>query len=284
MDNTKIYSYAKINLLLDVLHKRKDGYHEIVSIMQNIDLKDVLYFRKLDDSKDEIIIESNNEAMPKDKTNLVCKAYEKLREYKKEQRGIHVYIEKNIPIAAGLAGGSSNCAASLLALNEIWGLNFSLERLMEIGGEIGADVPFCLLGHTALAKGVGEKLQALSPLKGRHILICNPSIEISAKFAYENMVYTEERLKVEAMVRAIEEDNIFDIAKNLGNNMEAGIFKIYEEIKDIKEFMISNGALNALMSGSGSTVFGIYDDQEKLEKDYISLSKKYDKVYKCRTI
>lgn len=276
-----IESYGKINLTLDILHKRKDGYHEINSVMQRIDLKDTLAFKEIDKG---IIIESNNPQVPKDSTNLVYKAWEKLKQISGIDRGIHVKIDKRIPVAAGLAGGSSNGAATLQAINQLWNLKLSDIELMKIGKDLGADIPFCIMGGTALAQGIGEKLIKLKPFTGKHILLCNPGIEISTAYAYSKVQLGEERLDVDKLISCIEREDLHCVAKNLGNKMETLIIQEYPIIDKIKSTMIESGALGALMSGSGPTVFGIYDDEEKLlfTKDKLKDISKI--IIPCKTI
>ncbi|MBC8590219.1 4-(cytidine 5'-diphospho)-2-C-methyl-D-erythritol kinase [Wansuia hejianensis] len=276
-----IESYGKINLTLDILHKRKDGYHEINSVMQRIDLKDTLAFKEIDKG---IIIESNNPQVPKDSTNLVYKAWEKLKQISGIDRGIHVKIDKRIPVAAGLAGGSSNGAATLQAINQLWNLKLSDIELMKIGKDLGADIPFCIMGGTALAQGIGEKLIKLKPFTGKHILLCNPGIEISTAYAYSKVQLGEERLDVDKLISCIEREDLHCVAENLGNKMETPIIQEYPIIDKIKSTMIESGALGALMSGSGPTVFGIYDDEEKLlfTKDKLKDISKI--IIPCKTI
>lgn len=274
-------SYGKVNLALDILYKRNDGYHEIKSIMQRISLRDRLIFEEIDHG---FVIESNHSQVPKDETNLVYRAWEKLVAITGENRGIKVIIEKNIPVAAGLAGGSTNGATTLLALNELWDLKLSEDELMEIGRSLGADVPFCIMGATALAEGIGEKLTKLKPFSGKHILLCNPGIAISTEHAYSQVEFSDKRIDIEAMIRAIDADDLKTLAENMGNTMEGPMIEEYPIIGEIKKLMLGNGALGALMSGSGSTVFGLYDDEEKMrftEKKLLDIG---DKVYLCKTL
>ena len=276
-----IESFGKINLALDILYKRQDNYHEISSIMQQISLKDKLIFTEL---KDGIIMECDNKELPLDSSNLIYKAWEKMKEVTKINRGLHVKIEKNIPIAAGLAGGSSNGAATLEALNYLWGLNFTKEELMKIGLSLGADMPFCILGGTAKAEGIGEILTPLKPFKDKHILLGNPGIGISTAYAYGRLTLNEERYDIEGLIKCMESDDMSCVASKMKNKMEAAIIMENPIIDDIKSTMLENGALGALMSGSGPTVFGLFDDMDKMETAYSKLSQRIDKVYKCTTI
>lgn len=184
MNEIALESYAKINLALDILYKRDDGYHEINTIMQQIDLKDRVVIRNKDSGID---IQCNNKDVPIDRNNLVYKAWEKIREKTGINRGVGIIIDKKIPIAAGLAGGSSNGGAVLKGLNLLWDLNLSDEELMEIGKKIGADVPFCIMGGTAWARGIGEKLTKLKGFSGYNILLANVGIPVSTEWVYKNM-------------------------------------------------------------------------------------------------
>ncbi|HZK00644.1 MAG TPA: 4-(cytidine 5'-diphospho)-2-C-methyl-D-erythritol kinase [Tissierellaceae bacterium] len=274
-------SYGKVNLALDILYKRNDGYHEIKSIMQRISLRDRLIFEEIDHG---FVIESNHSQVPKDETNLVYRAWEKLVAITGGNRGIKVIIEKNIPVAAGLAGGSTNGATTLLALNELWDLKLSEDELMKIGRSLGADVPFCIMGATALAEGIGEKLTKLKPFSGKHILLCNPGIVISTEHAYSQVEFSDKRIDIEAMIKAIDADDLKTLAENMGNTMEGPMIEEYPIIGEIKKLMLGNGALGALMSGSGSTVFGLYDDEEKMKFTEKKLLDIGDKVYLCKTL
>ena len=192
------YAHGKINFSLDILSKREDGYHEIESIMQEILLKDKLSF---ENREKNLIIESNSTHIPLDTHNLVHKVWEKMNLYTGEPRGAYVYIEKNIPVSAGLAGGSSNAAASFKALNELWDLNLSQEKLMDLGKDIGADVPFCILGGTALARGIGEELTPLKAFSDVDILVCNPGFEISTEYAYRQLDLNTRRIDTEKILK-----------------------------------------------------------------------------------
>lgn len=276
-----IESFGKINLALDVLYKREDNYHEINTIMQEISLRDRLTFT---DEKEDIIIESEDKEMPLDSTNLVYQAWEKMKSTYGINRGLRVKIEKNIPIAAGLAGGSSNCAATLKAINQIWDLKASQKELMTIGKSLGADIPFCILGGTVQAKGIGEDLTTLRPFKDRLILLANPGFGISTEYAYKQVDLNANYYDIDTIVKSIEEDNTYQVASKLKNKLEESIIKEHPIIDEIKTIMIQNGALGSLMSGSGPTVFGIFDNQEKLETAKTKLSQSIEKVYSCKTI
>ena len=281
MEEFIMESYGKVNLALDILYKRNDGYHEIKSIMQRIDLKDRLIFKEIDKG---LIIESNHPEVPKDTTNLVYRAWEKLREITGVSKGIKVIIEKNIPIAAGLAGGSTNGATTLLALNQLWDLNLTEKELIKIGKNLGADVPFCIMGGTALAEGIGDKLTKLKSLSNKHILLCNPGIKISTAYAYGKIQFSNKRIDIEGIISSIEEDNLKVLSEKMANSMETPMIGEYPIIGKIKSIMIENGALGALMSGSGSTVFGFYDDEDKMKSTQKKLLNITDKVFISKTL
>lgn len=275
------YAHAKINLSLDILYKREDGYHEIESIMQEISLKDRLIFENRDKG---IVIESNNPHIPLDLHNLVYKVWEKMNLYTGLDRGLYVNIEKTIPVSAGLAGGSSNAGAAFKAINELWELNLRKEELMKLAKDIGADVPFCILGGTALARGIGEELTSLEAFRDVHILICNPGFEISTQYAYSKLDLQSKRIDTEKLVEYIKKADKLEVARHMENKMEKAIIKKYPIIGDIKEAMIKNGALGSLMSGSGPTVFGIFEDSEGVEFARKKLLQDYPLTYSCKSL
>lgn len=282
MEELTMESYGKINLCLDVLYKREDGYHELNTVMQQISLKDKLTFREIESG---IKLESFGLKIPLDSTNLVYKAWEYLKDLSGVEKGIHIIIEKNIPVAAGLAGGSSNAAATLKALNQLWNLNLSLEELMKIGGKIGADIPFCLLGGTALAQGIGDVLTPLKSFNDIHILLGNPGIGVSSEYAYSKINLEEkDHLDISKLIEYMDKKDIKSVASSLENIMETFIIEEHPIIQGIKDNMISSGALGTLMSGSGPTVFGIYQDEESIIEAKKKLLKIIDKVYICKTM
>lgn len=283
MDEIILDAYGKINLALDVLHKRDDGYHEINTIMQQIDLKDTIILRNRPKG---ISIRCNDNRIPTDERNLAYKAWEKMVEKTKEKRGVDIIIEKRIPLAAGLAGGSTDAAAVLKGLNILWDLNLSQNELMEIGKEIGADVPFCILGGTAYGKGIGEKLKSLKAFSNKLILLANIGVEVPTHHVYKSLNLKEKTfvLDIDKIVKYIEEDNLIGVAKNMDNFLESVVLKEYPVIEKIKEEMIKEGALGALMSGSGPTVFGIFDDENKLYNCKEKLERNIEKVIITKTI
>lgn len=263
MKSITLEAYGKINFSLDVLGRRENGYHDLKMIMQQIDLKDII---TLKDIEEGVVIECDNPNVPTDTSNLVYKAYEILSERYDINRGIHIKIEKNIPVAAGLAGGSSNAAAVLKGLNKLWNLDLSTEELMDIGVNIGADVPYCMMGGTALAEGIGEILTPLNKFSDKLILIANPNIEVSTAYVYNNLKLDEikEHPNTETLIKAIKEDDLETLSRNMMNLLESVTIERYPVIKDIKDKMIKNNALGSLMSGSGPTVFGVFDNVEDM--------------------
>lgn len=283
MNEIALKSFGKINLALDVLYKRDDGYHEINTLMQQIDLGDNIILRNREKG---IEIECNDKDVPLDSTNLAYRAWEKIIERTGINKGIHIIIDKNIPVAAGLAGGSSNGATVLKGLNQLWELNLSEKELMEIGLEIGADIPFCIMGGTAWGKGVGEKLTRLKSFSNKMILLANVGIPISTAHVYNrlNLNSVNTRIDIEGIVKHMEEDNLPKLAENMANIMEGVVIEKYPIVGKLKREMINWGALGSIMSGSGPTVFGLFDDEEKLIRCKHELEKKIDKVYITRTL
>lgn len=283
MNKLILESHGKINLSLDVLYKREDGYHELNTIMQEIDLKDTIILKEIDKG---IEIQCNDKDVPLDQKNLVYKAWEKMTDITGENRGIHITIEKQIPVASGLAGGSSNAATVLKGLNKLWDLKLSQKELMDIGLEIGADVPFCIMGGTAYARGVGEKLIKLKPFSQKMVLLANPGIPISTANVYNslNLDSKKNNININQIIKFIEKGDLFNLAKNMSNTMEKVVIEKYPIIDEIKKGMIKCGALGSLMSGSGPTVFGLFDDEDKLNKCKRELERKIPKVLIAKTI
>lgn len=276
MKKITMYSYGKINLGLDVLYKRQDGYHEISTIMQQISLKDTLI---IEENKDDIILKSNKNNLPLDSTNLIYKAWEKLREKTNTKKGVKISLDKQIPIAAGLAGGSSNAAAVLRGLNSLWDLKLSEEELRRIGVEIGADVPYCIMGGTAYAEGIGERLTKLKSFSGKSVLLVNPGIEVSTEYVYKNLeIKKSPKVNMKNIIKYIEKDDILSLGENIENIMEDVVMKKHPIIEEIKRDMKNCGAVGALMSGSGPTVFGLFDDKDKLDYCKKEFMKKLNKA------
>lgn len=283
MESITLEAYGKINLSLDVLSKRLDGYHEIETIMQFIDLKDTVV---LTEKREGITIECDNPSVPVDSTNLVYKAYSMLSDVYDIKKGVHIKIHKNIPVAAGLAGGSTNAAATLIGLNELWGLKLSKEELMDIGVKIGADVPFCIIGGTALAKGIGEKLKSLKNFSNHLILLAKPAIEVSTADVYNslNIKDIDIRPDMDRLLNAIEDNDLHTVSANMVNVLEEVTVKKHSQIQYIKNEMLKWGALGSLMSGSGPTVFGLFQNREELLQCQKKLKGKIPTLIMTKTI
>lgn len=267
----KLRALAKINLGLDVTGKRPDGYHEVRMIMQSIQMFDQLEIEK--SGEPGIRIETNLSFLPCNENNLVYRAADLLMKEFDIRSGLDVKLTKFIPVAAGMAGGSSDAAAVLVGVNRMFGLGLSTRELMERGVKIGADVPYCIMRGTALAEGIGEKLTRLSPMPPCHVLIGKPGINVSTKFVYGNLDLKKVKTHpdIDAIRDAIERGDLYGVARNMGNVLELVTCPAYPVIEEIKELMMQEGALNAMMSGSGPTVFGLFDDQETAKKAYEKL-------------
>lgn len=260
-------AYAKINLGLDVLRRREDGYHEVKMVMQTISLHDVLTFEETEQAG-IVLVTNDRPELPEDaQDNLVYKAANLVRETFGIEKGVRITLEKNIPIAAGMAGGSTDAAAVFHGLNELWGLSMSTERMQELAVRLGADIPYCIMGGTALSEGIGEKLTPLPSPPDAVVLIAKPQISVSTKYVYENL--HADRLQqhpdIDGMVAAIREGSLLGITERMENVLETVTQTAYPVIGQIKALMRKEGAMNSLMSGSGPTVFGIFDNKEKAE-------------------
>ena len=261
-------AYAKINLGLDVVGKRADGYHEVRMIMQNIKLYDKISIHIINSSK--IKLQTNLPYLPSNDNNIVYKAASLLREKHNIKSGLYINLNKTIPVSAGLAGGSTDAAATLHGMNELFNLNLTLDELMDVGLILGADVPYCLMGGTVLSEGIGEKLTKLPPLPFCHILIVKPKINVSTQKIYQNfdLLKVTNHPNIDAIIQGIENNDLHQTTKYLGNVLESVTINKYPEIEKIKNTMIEQGAINSLMSGSGPTVFGIFDDSKKAKNAY----------------
>lgn len=262
MDCITRKAYAKINLGLDVLRKREDGYHEVKMIMQTVDIWDVLTFRKAD--VPGIFLTVNKEELPASKDNLIYRAAELVMQKYEIKEGVEISLEKNIPIAAGMAGGSTDAAAVFHGLNELFSLGMTLEEMQQLGVKIGADVPYCIMGGTALSEGIGEILSPLPAPPECILVVAKPDINVSTKFVYENLHANELKVHpdIDRMIEAINNESLAGITQRMGNVLETVTVKAYPIIEEIKDLMKAAGAQNALMSGSGPTVFGIFTEEE----------------------
>lgn len=281
MKEIKIRGRAKINISLDVIRKREDGYHEVKMIMQQIDLYDEILIREAEKG---IHLESNCPFIPTDEGNIAYKAAKLMMDRYRMHRGIYIYIDKRIPVAAGLAGGSTNAAAVMMGLNKLWGINAHKKELMEAGVSLGADVPFCILGGAALAQGIGEKL---TPIQGmtQWVVLCKPNISVSTAAVYGNLDLEniKQHPKTDLILRALNNKDVQAVADNLCNVLEPVTEKMHPVVKDIKRKMLEYHAMGSLMSGSGPTVFGLFKDYNKARKAYENLSKIYNQVYVVKT-
>lgn len=253
--------YAKINLGLDILRKREDGYHEVKMIMQTVELYDTLTFSMT--AVDEIVITSNAEGLSVGEDNIIYKACRLMRDTYGISSGVHVNLDKQIPVAAGMAGGSTDAAVTLVALNRMYGLQLTEEELMELGVKLGADVPYCIMQGTALSEGIGEILTPLDPMPDCFIVIAKPTIGVSTKWVYQNLKASELQCHpdIDGMAAALREGSLQGITDRMGNVLETVTVPAHPEIAEIKRYMMECGALNSLMSGSGPTVFGIYNNE-----------------------
>lgn len=271
MEQVSRRAYAKINLLLDIIGRRENGYHDVSMIMQTVGIYDELTFTKREDEEIHIVIAGENpEELPCDEHNLIWKAAKLVAQANDIHAGMDVLLVKNIPIAAGMAGGSTDAAATILAMNTLFGLQMSMDQMKEIAVRVGADVPFCLTGGTMLSEGIGEELTALTPVPKFPLLVVKPGLSISTKEAYEAFDARSEitHPDMEGMQAAIAKGSVLEIAKLLGNVLEEVSAGAHPIIYEVKEEMIEHGALGALMSGSGPSIFGIYPDEESLERAY----------------
>lgn len=260
MDKIQLKALAKINLGLDVLRRREDGYHEVKMIMQTIGLHDDLEIRKT--KTPGIQVKTNLYYLPTNENNLVYKAAKLLMDEFQIQDGVSIQLKKRIPVAAGMAGGSSDGAAVLWGTNQMYGLGLSMQALMERGVRLGADVPYCIQRGTALAEGIGEKLSVLPPMPKCTILIAKPGISVSTKFVYENLhandLKPEQHPDVDSMIEAMRQKDLGLLCSRMGNVLETVTIPAYPVINEIKRTMMDNGAIGSMMSGSGPTVFGIF--------------------------
>lgn len=279
MDYIVLQSSAKINLALDILGKFPNGYHEMKMIMQTLSLRDNLYIKKTNDNK--ILLKTNSEEIPVNSDNLVCRAARYMTLNYDIPKGLYVELEKNIPVSAGLAGGSGNCAKTLVGIRDLYELPISDEKLMEIGVQFGADVPYCIMEGTVLAEGIGDKLTKISAHPQVFVLLATPSFAVSTtsvfgKFNIENIV---KKPDVDLIIDLIKQNDIVGIGNNLCNVLESVTARKYAEINDMKNIMLQNGAVGSCMSGSGPTVFGYF---EKEDDGILALEKirYYDKSIK----
>lgn len=260
-----VRAHAKINLTLDVLYKRADGFHQVEMIMQAIELADILNLEEK--SSGDISITSNMAHLPCDHRNLAYQAAMLIKDTCQVKKGVHIFLEKNIPMSAGLAGGSTDAAGVLLGLNRLWDLGLSLDELEVLGAKLGSDVPFCLRGGTELATGRGELLETLSPLPSCYVVLAKPRFGVSTAWVYgryrdNGLLNHPDTIGVKS---ALEQGDLPGVVSRLSNVLESVTMPEYPQIGKLKDRMIQYGAMASLMSGSGPTVFGLVDDKGKAE-------------------
>ncbi|MEA4825498.1 4-(cytidine 5'-diphospho)-2-C-methyl-D-erythritol kinase [Clostridium sp. JNZ J1-5] len=278
-----IKAHAKINISLDVVGKREDEYHLLKMIMQNIELYDLLEIEVTDNG---INIECNKPYIPNDERNLAYKAAKLFMDTYGIKDGINIKINKNIPVAAGLAGGSADAAAVLIAMKKIYDMNISYEELSNLGLKIGADVPYCIKGGTVLCEGIGEILTPLKPFAGHSLVLVKPNFGVSTKEVYRNLDISRiyKHPNTEELIKAMERNDLKYVSENMKNVLENVTMKKHTVLKDIKERMCRCGALGSMMSGSGPSIFGLFDDMLKAQRCYDHFKEKYNEVYITRTI
>lgn len=269
-NDISLKALAKINLGLDVVRRREDGYHEVRMIMQTIHLYDRLDIKRTKEPGIQIQIQTNLSFLPVNENNLIYKAAKLLMDEFSITDGVSVKLDKRIPVAAGMAGGSTDAAAMLIGVNRLFSLGLTKRQLMERGVQIGADVPYCIMRGTALAEGIGEALSPLPPMVKCPVLIAKPSISVSTKFVYQNLKLDDTTIHpdIDRLIDDIKAKNLHDIAAHMGNVLETVTIPNYPVIDEIKKHMLSNGAVGAMMSGSGPTVFGLFDDEDTAKKAY----------------
>jgi 4-diphosphocytidyl-2-C-methyl-D-erythritol kinase len=269
-------AYAKINLTIDVLNKRPDNYHNVKMVMQQIALHDLI---SVDLGGEGIVISSNCEKVPCNEKNIAYKAAKIMLEKANYQKGVKIHIEKNIPVCAGLAGGSTDGAAVICALNELLELNLDKKELMKIGSNLGADVPFCIMGGTALAENTGTELSPLPPFKPCCILLVKPPIDVSTPWVYQNLkldgCYHPD---VDLFIKHLKNKEFDKALIQMGNVLETVTANEYPIINNIKEKMISLGAKYSMMSGSGPTVFGIFESEDIAKEAEKNFKNEFDEV------
>lgn len=270
MDSVVIKAMAKVNLGLDVLRRRENGYHDVKMVMQTVNLYDTLTLSKIEEG---IVITTNTGELPLNEDNLIYKAAKLLFEHVGQNAGVAIHLDKQIPIAAGMAGGSTDAASTLLGLNLLYEFGLNKEELAEIGVKIGADVPYCIYGGTYLSEGIGEVLTKLPDAPDCYVVIAKPGIGVSTKYVYENLHIetVSGHPDIDGMIEAIKAGNLDGVTKKMENVLETVTIKRYPEIETMKKCLLDNGAENALMSGSGPTVFGIFKEENKAKQALFKL-------------
>lgn len=279
----RIKAYAKINISLDIVGKRQDGYHLLEMIMQTIDIYDEIEVEKI---KSGIVISCNKPYVPNDDRNLAYKAAKVFKEHFNITEGVKINITKNIPVCAGMAGGSTDGAAVLKLLNKLFKVNASDEELMKLGLTLGADVPYCIAGGTAICRGIGEEITKLKPFKDKILVVVKPPFGVSTKAVYQGFDLNKVRNHPnnEALIEAIEKDDLNFVSNNMKNLLENVTLRKHKVLISIKEELKSLGALGAMMSGSGPTIFAFFDDMLKAQNAFEKMKNKYQDTFITRTI
>ena len=276
---TRLKARAKINLALDVIRKRKDGYHDLQMIMQTLELCDTVYIKQI--NKPRIKLETSLTWLPTDERNLVYRAVKIMMETYDIKGGFYIYLKKNIPVSAGLAGGSSDCAAALIGVRNLCRLSISDTELADIGKRLGADVPYCLMRGTVLAEGVGDKLKRLPKHPKVYVLLAKPPISVSTVTVFKrfSMEQVTQKPDIEKMISYLHKPaQIEPLAASLCNVLESVTCKEYPVITHIKENMMKNGALGAIMSGSGPTVFGYFRTRKEGQRAQAEIMKAFPNI------
>ena len=280
-----VNSYAKVNLYLRIGRKLGSGYHNIQSVMQKIELSDSISIEPI--SEDKVIVESTNKELGNEK-NFAYKVAMLLKKKYKVRHGVKIFVEKNIPLEAGLGGGSSNAATVLMNLNKLWGLKLKENQLVDLAAQIGSDVPFFIGDNAALVEGIGDRIKRIKKSFSINIVLINPGFRVSTKWAYAAFDRQKPKIKTKAdiknLVRAIEKKDIREIANNLHNDFEPVVTKKYKVINDIKTNLLRNDALNACVSGSGPTVFGIFNSIYEAREAFFKIQYDYPFVFLTKTI
>ncbi len=283
----KVDCYAKVNLSLDVINRREDGYHNLEMIMQTVSLKDILTVFVDADSEESIIeVGCSNDDVPQNGDNLAARSAKLFLDKVGQTAAVRIYIEKNIPMGAGLGGGSSDAAGVLTALNAIFNNQLSIEVLADIAGAIGSDVPFFLYGGSMLAEGTGTELSPVSAQRGMVVLIAKPKFSVSTPHVYKNLCLNNDirHPNTKNVIEALKENDLKMLAENAGNVLETVTAAEHEEIGEYKKIMMQCGAVYSLMSGSGPSVFGVFESEHGAKRAYEILRKLTDEVYITRTI
>ncbi len=281
----KIHAPAKINLVLDVVSKRTDGYHNVKMIMQTLELGDTITIETIPSDKTLITITSDCDYVPCDESNIAYKAAVAILDSADKKCNVNIHIQKNIPVAAGLAGGSTDGAAVLLGLNHILNLGYDCQKLMELGAKFGADVPFCIMQGTALAEGTGTELRQISPYGEHIVLLVKPDIGVSTPWVYKNLnLDTVDHPDVDKYIECISKNELKKSFDYMGNILESVTVTEYPIINRIKKQMKDQGADVSMMSGSGPTVFGIFDNEDNAYKAAEFFKKEFKEVIVTKTV